>query len=172
MLIMNARVLEIHHDTACSIWDEWEGILYYSGKRGWLLAFRGGLWVIENSIQDEFYRGYPWMDWAVSRPTFEFSYHDKDAPPVVWFRRYVFSRSGMALSRSMVASTVRLATRLLLRLQRWFRCQNTLSARKRLALVMAFHPRLGSGSPLAALDQDLVRSLVLRRGRDGSARRT
>lgn len=52
-------------------------------------------------------------------------------------------------------------TRLLTRLQRWFVRENARRRQNHLALCMALHPRLGSDSPLHALDPDLVRALII-----------
>jgi hypothetical protein len=168
MLVMNIRVLETHYVPGCSTWEEMEGLLYYQGVRRWLIAFRGTLWILENTIQDDFFRGYPWLDCAVSRPTFEFSWHHSGIPPVVWFRRYVFTQTGLTRFRCMVGCMVVPVTHLILRLQEWFRLKIARRRSRCLALCMAFHPRLGRDSPLSVLDQDLVRVLVLGGGRDGS----
>jgi hypothetical protein len=49
---------------------------------------------------------------------------------------------------------------LLIRLQRWIR-RVVLDRPRALALAMALHPRLGAGSPLSLLGQDIMLSLVV-----------
>lgn len=129
-----------------------EAFMFSFGERGWLMGYRNRLWTMSEleGQSADYYDDWPhtvkrfviYMDWertSISGRLFE-------------KRRYL----------DLITFTLIYdATPQLLRLQRWFLKVCARRKARRLALAMSIHARLGKDSPLATLDADLVRGLVL-----------
>lgn len=129
-----------------------QAVMLAFGKRGWLMGYRNRLWTmseLEGQSADYY------NDWPHTTKRFVV-YMD-------WFKKEVFSRvfEKRRYLDLITFTTVSDATHLLLRLQRWFLKTCARRKARRLALAMAMHARLGKDSPLATLDMDIVRALVL-----------
>ena len=140
-----SRVVKTKHGKAfmCSV-----------GTLGWLMGYRNRLWTLNSWGEDRYYRDWPW---TIQGLLFKFDWCK------AWGRAVMTGQVCKKGSRDGDLQHCRIhnATHHLVCLQRWFREANARRCARRMALGMALHARLGRDCWLCALDQDLLRGLVL-----------
>lgn len=129
-----------------------QAVMLAFGKRGWLMGYRNRLWTM-SELEGQSVDYY--NDWPHMVTHFVIYMH--------WFKDEIGCRlfKKRRFLDLIMFATVSDATLHLLRLQRWFLKTCACRKARRLALAMATHARLGKDSPLATLDVDIVRALVL-----------
>ncbi len=150
MILHGTHVVEVNYRGKPARSGDGVGFLCAFGRQTWCLGFKGRLFVLTCWTA-----GPPGpVRWSLVRLRFDWG-----------------TITGLAVQdvgetlHHLQFCRVADATPWLVRLQRWV----VRACRRRkglhLAMCMGLHPRLGAASPLAVLDPDLLRTLVLRRER-------
>jgi hypothetical protein len=157
MVITAARVIEVDFRTMPVQNTQGTAFMCCFTSRRCLMGYKNTLWIMVadlHMIEPADTRSMHRRNLVV-----RFDIHQDNGKPFPSLHSIIYDKVGR-YRNILLWCGIQNAEIQLVRLQRWFRRTGARVLAKRLALAMAWHPRLGCDSLLGGLDVDLARALL------------